>query len=103
VVTADEIMTQDTLVHGPDLELVVTNPSRLLSQAATRFVKTSLRFDSRILVEKDGEQVDGKSVLGLLTLGAGPGHRLTIRAQGSDASQALGALQSLFPPNEELI
>ena len=83
------------------LDLVVSNPSGLLSGAAAQFVRTALRFESHILVEKDGEQVDGKSVLGLLTLAAGPGHMLTIHAQGFDASQALDELAPLLQLDSE--
>jgi phosphocarrier protein len=52
-------------------------------------------FKSRITVSKDGTRVDGKSILGLLTLAAGKGTRLRLAAEGDDASAALRALVAL--------
>jgi phosphocarrier protein len=60
------------------------------------FVKTANRFSSEIFVEKDGERVNGKSIMGLMMLAAGPGSILTVHAEGGDASRALGELESLL-------
>ena len=49
-----------------------------------------------IFVEKDGEKVNGKSIMGLMMLAAGPGSKLTVHAQGQDASQALAELETLI-------
>ena len=59
------------------------------------FVKTANGFDCEIFVEKDGETVNGKSIMGLMMLAAGPGSRLQVRATGDDAAQALLALEDL--------
>jgi phosphocarrier protein len=66
-------------------------------------VKTANRFSCDIFVEKDGEKVNGKSIMGLMMLAAGPGSKLTVHAQGQDASQALAELELLIKAkfNEE--
>jgi phosphocarrier protein len=60
------------------------------------FVKTANRFSCDIFVEKDGEKVNGKSIMGLMMLAAGPGSKLTVHAQGQDASQALAEIETLI-------
>jgi phosphocarrier protein HPr len=60
------------------------------------FVKTANRFHSEIHVEKDGERVNGKSIMGLMMLAAGPGSKLTVHAEGDDASKALSELDGLL-------
>jgi phosphocarrier protein len=47
-------------------------------------------------VEKDGEKVNGKSIMGLMMLAAGPGSKLTVHAHGHDASQALVEIETLI-------
>src|SRR6266704_2293907 len=77
-------------------ELVVTNKLGIHARPAAMFVKLANRFNCDIFVEKDGERVNGKSIMGLMMLAAGPGSTLTVHAQGHDASQALAELESLF-------
>jgi phosphocarrier protein len=60
------------------------------------FVKTANRFSCDIFVEKDGEKVNGKSIMGLMMLAAGPGSKVTVHAQGHDAQQALIELEILI-------
>ena len=59
------------------------------------FVKTSNRFKSEIWVEKDGEQVNGKSIMGLMMLAAGQGSKLLVTCEGPDAEQALAEIETL--------
>src|SRR3974377_1377574 len=66
------------------------------ARPAAMFVKTANRFSCDIFVEKDGEKVNGKSIMGLMMLAAGPGSKLTVHAQGNDASQALTELETLI-------
>src|SRR5438876_9282577 len=77
-------------------ELLVSNKLGIHARPAAMFVKTANRFTCDIFVEKDGEKVNGKSIMGLMMLAAGPGSTLTVHAQGHDASQALIELESLF-------
>ena len=51
------------------------------------FVKTANRFACDIFVEKDGEKINGKSIMGLMMLAAGPGSKLTLHVHGADALQ----------------
>ena len=60
------------------------------------FVKVANKYESEIMVEKDGETVNGKSIMGLMMLPAGPGSKLHVRANGPDASQAVSDLEALL-------
>jgi phosphocarrier protein len=66
------------------------------ARPAAAFVKIANRFSCEIFVEKDGEKVNGKSIMGLLMLAAGPGSKLKVHADGHDASQALVELETLL-------
>ena len=77
-------------------ELVVTNKLGVHARPAAMFVKVANRFESEIMVEKDGETVNGKSIMGLMMLAAGPGSKLHVRASGPDASQAVNELEQLL-------
>ena len=66
------------------------------ARPAALFVKTANRFRSEIFIEKDGEQINGKSIMGLLMLAAGPGSKLTLHAEGADAPEAVGELENLI-------
>ena len=60
------------------------------------FVKTANKFECDIFVEKDGERVNGKSIMGLMMLAAGPGSKLVIHVEGCDGSNALDEFEELF-------
>lgn len=77
-------------------ELVVSNKLGVHARPAALFVKTANRFDCEILVEKDGETVNGKSIMGLMMLAAGPGSKLHVQAKGMDAAQAVLELEALM-------
>ena len=77
-------------------ELTVVNKLGIHARPAAMFVKTANRFACDIFVEKDGEKVNGKSIMGLMMLAAGPGSKLKIHAQGHDASAALAELEALI-------
>ncbi len=81
--------------HEITKELLVTNKLGIHARPAALFVKTANRFTSNIFVEKDGERVNGKSIMGLMMLAAGPGSRLNVTAEGSDAAGALVELEAL--------
>src|SRR5213594_5211453 len=77
-------------------ELVVLNKLGIHARPAAMFVKTANRFDCEVFVEKDGEKVNGKSIMGLMMLAAGPGSKLSVHAEGADAAKALSELESLL-------
>ena len=60
------------------------------------FVKTANRFECDVYVEKDGERVNGKSIMGLMMLAAGPGSKLLVLAEGEDAAKAVVELEALL-------
>jgi phosphocarrier protein len=75
--------------------LTLRNRLGLHARAAAKFVHTAATFESKITITKDGDEVDGKSILGLLLLAAGKGTPLAVRAEGADEEQALSALRDL--------
>lgn len=76
-------------------EVTIQNKLGIHARPAAQFVKAASAFSSDISVEKDGEQIDGKSIMGLMMLAAGQGSVLLITAEGDDADAALDALCSL--------
>jgi phosphocarrier protein HPr len=77
-------------------EFLVSNKLGIHARPAALFVKTANRFTCEIFVEKDGEKVNGKSIMGLMMLAAGPGSKVMVSAQGTDALQALAELERIF-------
>jgi phosphocarrier protein len=77
-------------------EFLVLNKLGIHARPAALFVKTANRFQCDIFVEKDGEKVNGKSIMGLMMLAAGPGSKLTVHAHGPDASKALVEIEALI-------
>lgn len=76
-------------------EVLVTNPQGLHLRPADSFVRLAQKFHCQVELVKDGERVNGKSVISLLMLGAECGSVLVIETQGEDAEQALHALAEL--------
>ena len=74
----------------------LVNRLGLHARAAAKFVHVSARFQADVLVRHNDEEVNGKSILGLLLLAAPCGSRLTISASGSDEADALQALDDLI-------
>jgi phosphocarrier protein len=74
----------------------VKNKLGIHARVAAKLVAVSNKFKSRIFFEYDGQEVNGKSLLGILTLACSRGGFITVKAEGSDAVDALTALESLF-------
>lgn len=77
-------------------ELTVSNKLGVHARPAAMFVKIASKFDCEIMVEKDGEVVNGKSIMGLMMLAAGPGSKITVRANGASAPDAVAELEALL-------
>ena len=77
-------------------ELVVGNKLGLHARPAAMFVRVANRFSSDIQVEKDGEEINGKSIMGLMLLAAGCGSRLRVTVTGGDAEDMVRALEELI-------
>jgi phosphocarrier protein len=76
-------------------EVTIQNKLGIHARPAASFVKTASRFRCEISIEKDGETVNGKSIMGLMMLAAGQGTKLRISATGEDAAAALDELEGL--------
>jgi len=85
----------------PTAEFTVTNKLGIHACPAAQFVKTASHYSCDIQVEKDDEQADGKSIMGLMMLAAGHGSILIISTDGDDADEALAALGALISKNFE--
>ena len=70
-------------------ELTIANKSGIHARPAAMFVKTANRFACDIFVEKDGEKINGKSIMGLMMLAAGPGSKVILHVKGTDALTAI--------------
>jgi phosphocarrier protein HPr len=77
-------------------DFTIENRLGLHARPSARFVKVTTRYKCDIWVEKDGEKVNGKSIMGLMMLAAGQGSVLTIIAEGPDAEKALDELEALI-------
>lgn len=77
-------------------DFTILNKLGIHARPAAQFVKTANRFQAEIFVEKDGEEVDGKSIMGLMMLAAGHGSIISVNAEGKDADAALDAIGDLI-------
>ena len=77
-------------------DFTVLNPQGLHARPSALFVKTANLFKSEVWVEKDGEQINGKSIMGLMMLAAGQGSRLRVTCEGPDAEEALAAIEAII-------
>lgn len=78
-----------------EADVTIANRLGLHARAAARFVHLANTFQSKVTVTKDGSRVDGKSILGLLTLAAARGSRLHLIVEGGDERAALEQLAGL--------
>ena len=76
-------------------EVEIVNRAGMHARPAAEFVKVAGRFSAEIRVEKDGLEVNGKSIMGVLMLAAERGSRLRLSARGADAADAVDALSDL--------
>ena len=77
-------------------EIEIKNKLGLHARAAAKLVHTAARFKADIKVRKGDEEVDGKSILGILLLAAGRGSTITVKADGEDERDALDAVEKLI-------
>lgn len=77
-------------------EVTIVNRLGMHARPAAMFVRIASRFRSEIWVEKEGEQINGKSIMGLMMLAAGQGSKLRIRCEGPDAERAIVELEQLI-------
>lgn len=76
-------------------KLEIKNKLGLHARAAALLVQTVNRFSAEVQISKDGQVVDGRSIMGVLTLAAAKGSKIHIEAKGTDAEQAVRAIEKL--------
>ena len=77
-------------------EVVIKNRSGLHTRPAATLVKTAAKFQSEFYIYKDGMEINGKSIIGVMTLAAEQGSKLLLRFEGSDEANAAEAIVGLF-------
>ena len=77
-------------------DIAIINRLGLHARPAAMFVRIASRFRAEIWVSKEGEEVNGKSIMGLMMLAAGQGSKLHVRCEGPDADKALEELEQLI-------
>ena len=77
-------------------QITIVNRLGLHARPAALFVKVASRFRAEVWVKKESEEVNGKSIMGLMMLAAGQGSKLRIRCEGPDASKAMEELEELI-------
>ena len=77
-------------------DIAIINKLGLHARAAAKLVHTASRYSADIKLKKGSEEVDAKSILGILLLAAGKGSTVTVTASGSDESEALDSIEQLF-------
>lgn len=82
-------------------KIQIRNSQGLHARPASIFVRIANKFESEVIVRKDDEVVNGKSIMGLLTLAANQGSVLEIEVSGSDAEAAMQALEQFLTSDEE--
>lgn len=82
--------------HTLEKVVTVSNPMGIHMRPADLLSRAAGRFQCEVLIEKDGQAIDGKSIMSILTLGARRGTQLNLRISGIDAQQAMDALCELF-------
>ena len=80
-------------------KFVIKSKLGLHARPAALFVRTANKFKSEITVQKGKQKINGKSIMGVMMLAAGPGSHITIRIVGPDAESAMGEFEKLFESN----
>ncbi|MGF7060468.1 HPr family phosphocarrier protein [Brassicibacter mesophilus] len=80
-------------------DVILKNETGLHARPASQFVSISSKYSSNIVVFKDGKEYNAKSIMGILSMGAGKGSKLTIQAEGKDEKEAVEALKELVDSN----
>lgn len=79
----------------PSCELTIINRLGMHARAAAEFTRTAAQYKASVFVAKDGLEINGKSIMGVLMLAAAQGSTITVRTAGDDAEEALEALTRL--------
>ncbi|MBP7494787.1 MAG: HPr family phosphocarrier protein [Spirochaetales bacterium] len=77
-------------------EVIIKNRAGIHARPAALIVQTASKFNSKIHMIKDNEKINAKSIMGIITLGAGYNSKIRIQAEGTDEQEAVNALAELF-------
>ena len=88
--------SRDAAVQKIEKEVTIVNRLGLHARPAAMFVRVASRHRAEVWVAKEGEEVNGKSIMGLMMLAAGQGSKLRIRCDGADADKAMEELEELI-------
>lgn len=77
-------------------EIIVQNAQGLHARPAALFVQIASRYNSEVTIQKDSERVNGKSIMGILTLGVQPGIKVILEVNGEDAEKVIVELEDLL-------
>ncbi len=77
-------------------EVTVTNQAGVHTRPASMIVRTAARFKAEFVIQKDGYEINGKSIIGVMTLAADQGTTLTLLFDGADEKEAVTAMEQLF-------
>lgn len=77
-------------------EVIVTNQAGVHTRPASMIVRTAARFKAEFVIQKDGYEINGKSIIGVMTLAAEQGATLTLLFDGTDEKEAATAMEQLF-------
>ena len=86
----------DARTQKAEREIAIVNRLGLHARPAALFVKVASRYRSDVWVKKENEEVNGKSIMGLMMLAAGQGSKLQVRCEGPDAARALDEIEQLI-------
>ncbi|HUH02845.1 MAG TPA: HPr family phosphocarrier protein [Kofleriaceae bacterium] len=81
--------------ESAQIEVTILNELGMHARAATKFVQIAAKYACDVFIEKDGQEVNGKSIMGVLMLVASKGSRIRIIARGAQAQEAVNALAEL--------
>lgn len=79
----------------PSREIAIINRLGMHARAAAEFTKTASQYRASVFVSKDGLEINGKSIMGVLMLAAAQGSTITIRTEGDESQEALDVLTAL--------
>jgi len=89
-------MAEDVRTPAVTRAVTIVNQRGLHARAAAKFVKLAATFDARVAVSRNGMEVSGDSIMGLMVLAAGPGSEIVLEASGPQAEAAVAALEDLI-------
>jgi len=81
-------------------DIKIINCQGLHARPAARFVQIALKYDASLAVSKDGQTINGKSIMGILMLGAQQNSMITLVADGDDAPDLIQELEGFLSQNE---